>query len=150
VKRSAGLLLYRGAEPEVLLGHPGGPFWARKDDGAWSIPKGELSEGEGPLEGARREFAEELGHVAPDGPVLELGEIRQRGGKLVIVFAVRGDFDPDDIVPGTFDMEWPPRSGRVQAFPEIDRVGWFDLATAKTKLVPGQVEFLDRLVAALA
>ena len=146
-KLSAGLLLYRLAdgEVEVLIGHPGGPFWARKDEGAWSIPKGELDEGEDPLAGARREFAEELGHAPPDGRVIELGEIRQRGGKRVVAFAVEGEFDPARLVPGTFELEWPPRSGRRQAFPEVDRVAWFELPEARGKIVRGQVELLDRL-----
>jgi predicted NUDIX family NTP pyrophosphohydrolase len=128
----------------------GGPFWTRKDEGAWSIPKGELEGGEEPLAGARREFCEELGHPAPDGPVLSLGEIRQRAGKRVIVFAIEGDFDPAELDPGTFEMEWPPRSGRTQSFPELDRAAWLDLETAKAKVVTGQVELLDRLAAARA
>jgi predicted NUDIX family NTP pyrophosphohydrolase len=130
---------------EVLLGHMGGPFWARKDEGAWSIPKGELLDGEDPLAGARREFAEELGHPPPEGEILSLGEIRQKAGKRVIAFAVRGDFDPADLVPGTFEMQWPPRSGRTQSFPELDRVAWFDLAAAKAKVVKGQISLLHRL-----
>ncbi len=144
---SAGLLLFRDREGtlEVLLGHMGGPFWARKDEGAWTIPKGELDEGEDPLAGARREFAEELGHAAPDGAVLELGEIRQRGGKRVVAFAIAGDFDPASLEPGTFELEWPPRSGRRQEFPELDRVAWLDLATAQRKIVRGQVALLERL-----
>jgi len=145
---SAGLLLYRerdDGELEVLLGHMGGPFWARKDEGAWSIPKGELEPDEAPLAAALREFAEELGHPPPDGPRLELGEIRQKAGKRVIAFAVEGDFDPADLVPGTFELQWPPRSGRTQAFPEVDRVAWFDLATAGAKIVRGQVALLERL-----
>jgi predicted NUDIX family NTP pyrophosphohydrolase len=145
---SAGLLLFRERDDgalEVLLGHMGGPFWARKDEGAWSIPKGELEPGEDPLAGARREFAEELGHAPPDGPVLELGEIRQKAGKRVIAFALEGDFDPAAIVPGTFEMQWPPRSGRTQAFPEVDRVAWLDLTTAAAKIVRGQVALLERL-----
>ena len=146
---SAGLVLFRERDAdgalEVLLGHMGGPFWARKDEGAWSILKGELEPGEDPLAGARREFAEELGHAPPTGPAIELGEIRQKAGKRVIAFAVEGDFDPADIVPGTFELEWPPRSGRRQAFPEVDRVAWFDLATAAAKLVRGQVALLERL-----
>ena len=146
---SAGLVLFRERAAdgalEVLLGHMGGPFWARKDEGAWSIPKGELEPGEDPLAGARREFAEELGHVPPGGPAIELGEIRQKAGKRVIAFAVEGDFDPAAIVPGTFELEWPPRSGRRQAFPEVDRVAWFDLPTAATKIVGGQVALLERL-----
>ena len=146
---SAGLVLFRerGADGalEVLLGHMGGPFWARKDEGAWSIPKGELEPGEDPLAGARREFAEELGQAPPDGPAIELGEIRQKAGKRVIAFAVEGDLDPADIVPGTFELEWPPRSGRRQAFPEVDRVAWFDLPTAAAKIVGGQLALLERL-----
>ena len=146
---SAGLVLFRERAADgalaVLLGHMGGPFWARKDEGAWSIPKGELEPGEDPLAGALREFAEELGHAPPDGPAIELGEIRQKAGKRVIAFAVEGDFDPADIVPGTFELEWPPRSGRRQPFPEVDRVAWFDLPTAAAKIVRGQVALLERL-----
>lgn len=148
---SAGLLLFRerdDGEIEVLLGHMGGPFWARRDEGAWSIPKGELEAGEEPLAGARREFAEELGHAPPDGPVVELGEIRQKAGKRVIAFAVNGDLDPATIAPGTFEMQWPPRSGRMQSFPEVDRVAWFGLAAAAAKIVGGQAELLERLAQA--
>jgi len=148
---SAGLVLFRVRDDgrlEVLLGHMGGPFWARKDEAAWSVPKGELEDGEDPLAGARREFAEELGHAPPDGPVLELGEIRQKGGKRVIAFAVEGDFDPRAIEPGVFELEWPPRSGRMQAYPEVDRVAWFDLATASAKIVRGQAALLERLAEA--
>jgi predicted NUDIX family NTP pyrophosphohydrolase len=147
---SAGLVLFREREGalEVLLGHMGGPFWARKDAGAWSIPKGELHEGEQPLAGARREFAEELGHPAPEGPAIELGEIRQRAGKRVVAFAVEGDFDPARLRPGTFELEWPPRSGRLRAFPEVDRVAWFDLGVAAQKLVRGQHVLLERLAQA--
>ena len=147
---SAGLLLFRERDDgalEVLLGHMGGPFWARKDEGAWSIPKGELEPDEAPLAAALREFAEELGHAPPDGPVVELGEIRQKAGKRVIAFAVEGDFDPAQIVPGTFELQWPPRSGRTQTFPEVDRVAWFDLATAAAKIVRGQAALLERLAA---
>ena len=144
---SAGLILFRvrDGELEVLLGHMGGPFWARKDDGAWSIPKGELSGDEDPFAAAVREYGEELGHAPPDGRVIELGEIRQRPGKQLVAFAIEGDFDPARIDPGTFEMEWPPRSGRRQSFPEIDRVAWFDLESAKRKVVRGQTELLDRL-----
>jgi predicted NUDIX family NTP pyrophosphohydrolase len=147
---SAGLLVHRTRDGalEVLLAHMGGPFWARRDEGAWTIPKGELDPGEEPAAGARREFAEELGHAPPPGSLTELGEIRQRAGKRVIAFAVEGDFDPATLEPGTFDLQWPPRSGRTQAFPEVDRVAWFDLATAKAKIVKGQAELLDRLAAA--
>ena len=150
MKTSAGLVLFRerDGELQVLLGHMGGPLWARKDDGAWSIPKGELDPDEDPLAAARREFAEELGHAPPDGEVVELGEIRQRSGTRVVAFAVEGDLDPETIVPGTFQMTWPPRSGRTQAFPEVDRVAWFDLPAAEAKLVGGQMELLTRLAAA--
>lgn len=152
MKTSAGLVLFRvrDGELQVLLGHMGGPLWARKDEGAWSIPKGELDPDEDPLAGARREFAEELGHAPPDGEVLDLGEIRQQSGKRVIAFAIEGDFDPETIVPGTFEMAWPPRSGRTQVFPEVDRVAWFDLPTAEAKIVGGQMELLARLAAARA
>src|SRR3954454_10958931 len=147
---SAGLVVYRERVGvlEVLLAHMGGPYWARKDAGAWTIPKGELEDGEEPLAGARAEFAEELVHAPPDGPVVALGEVRQRGGKRVVAFAVEGDFDPAQLRPGTFELEWPPRSGRRRAFPEIDRVAWFDLASARDKLVQAQVALLDRLAAA--
>ena len=144
---SAGLLLFRerDGELEVLLGHMGGPFWARKDAGAWSIPKGELDAGEDPQAGALREFAEELGHAPPAGDPFELGEIRQKGGKRVIAFALQGDFDPADLRPGTFEMQWPPRSGRMQVFPELDRVAWMRLPEAIEKVVRGQVALLERL-----
>lgn len=146
---SAGLLVHRVRDGalEVLLAHMGGPLWARRDEGAWTIPKGELDPGEDPAAGARREFAEELGHAPPPGPLLELGEIRQRAGKRVIAFAVEGDFDPATLNPGTFELEWPPRSGRTQAFDEVDRVAWFALETAQQKIVKGQAELLDRLAA---
>ena len=147
---SAALLLFRERADgalEVLLGHMGGPFWARKDEGAWSIPKGELDPGEAPLAGARREFAEELGQAPPDGPVIELGEVRQKAGKRVIAFAIEGDLDPAQIVPGTFELQWPPRSGRTQTFPEVDRVAWFDLESAAAKIVRGQAALLERLAA---
>ncbi|MBB4688904.1 NUDIX domain-containing protein [Amycolatopsis jiangsuensis] len=147
VRRSAGLLLYRrssGDRVEVLLGHMGGPFWAKKDEAAWSLPKGELEDGEEPEAAARREFAEELGLPAPDGPLRPLGEVRQ-SGKVVTAWAVEADLDPAEVVPGTFELEWPPRSGKLQQFPEVDRVAWFDLDTAREKLVKGQRAFLDRL-----
>ncbi|MCW2658686.1 MAG: hydrolase [Jatrophihabitans sp.] len=149
---SAGLLLYRRTDPqvEVLLGHMGGPFWAKKDVGAWSIPKGEYADDEDPLAAARREFEEELGTAPPDEAAYQpLGDVRQRGGKVVTVWAVEGDLDASTIVSNTFEMEWPPKSGRRQAFPEIDRADWFDLASARPKVVGGQVEFLDRLSAKL-
>jgi len=145
--RSAGLLLYRRREGriEVLLGHMGGPFWARKDERAWSIPKGEHPEAEDALAAARREFAEETGTPPPDGPTLDLGEVRQSGGKRVTAWAVEGDLDPSAVKSNTFLLEWPPRSGRRQEFPEIDRAGWFDLGTARRKIVKGQVALVDRL-----
>lgn len=130
---------------EVLLGHMGGPFWARKDAAAWSVPKGEYEDDETPEAAARREFAEELGLPAPDGTLLPLGDVKQSGGKTVTVWAVEGDLSPGDVVPGTFSLEWPPKSGRIQDFPEVDRVAWFDLDTAREKLVKGQRTFLDRL-----
>ena len=145
--RSAGLLLYRRGEGriEVLLGHMGGPFWARKDDRAWSIPKGEHPETEDALAAAQREFTEETGMPPPDGPTLDLGEVRQSGGKRVTAWAVEGDLDPAAIESNTFVLEWPPRSGRRQEFPEIDRAGLFDLETARRKIVKGQVALVDRL-----
>lgn len=144
---SAGILLYRTtvAPLEVLLAHMGGPFWAKKDARAWSIPKGEVEEGESLEVAARREFAEELGLPVPIGELVPLGEVKQSGGKVVTAWALEADLDPGSIVPGTFEMEWPPRSGRRQEFPEIDRVGWFDVATARSKIVAGQEPFLDRL-----
>lgn len=155
-RRSAGLLLFRnpgprnpGAAPEVLIGHMGGPFWARRDHAAWSIPKGEHGDEEEPQAAAVREFEEELGQPAPAGPRLPLGDVRQAGGKTVTVWAVEADLDPKTVVPGTFCMEWPRGSGRVQEFPELDRVAWFSLDEAREKLVAGQRVFLDRLAALL-
>jgi predicted NUDIX family NTP pyrophosphohydrolase len=146
-ERSAGILLYRhGADDlEVLLVHPGGPYFARRDAGAWSIPKGLYETGEEPLACARREFAEELGSPCPDGPVLELGEIRQRNGKRVTAWAVEGDLDAAAITSNTFTIEWPPRSGRTQEFPEVDRAAWFGLGAAREKLIEAQATLLDRL-----
>lgn len=146
-KRSAGLLLYRsGADGvEVLIAHPGGPFWARKDDGAWSIPKGEYPDGEDPWRTARREFTEEIGLDPPAGPRIDLGTVTQPGGKVVTVFAVHGDLDVTDAHSNTFELEWPPRSGRRQEFPEVDRVAWFSVGQARTKLLAGQRPVLDRL-----
>jgi len=145
--KSAGLLLYRvrDGEPEVLLGHMGGPFWARKDERAWSIPKGEYGDDEDALAAARREFAEETGSPPPEGEVLALGEVRQSGGKRVVAWALAGDLDPATVRSNTFVMEWPPRSGRQQEFPEIDRAEWFGLGTARSKVVKGQVPLLDAL-----
>ena len=146
--RSAGLLLYRieHGRLEVLLGHIGGPFWARKEDAAWSIPKGEYEPGEDPLAAARREFEEEMGAPPPPGPAEPLGEVRQSGGKVVSAWCMRGNFDTANQRSNTFTLEWPPRSGRMQQFPEIDRAGWFDIESARARLVRGQVPFLDVLL----
>ncbi len=150
------MLLYRlsdGGMLEVLVAHPGGPFWARKDDGAWSVPKGEYAEGEDALAAAFREFAEETGLPVPGSSaagVLFLGEVRQAGGKVVSVWALEGDLDVREATSNTFEMEWPRGSGKVQAFPEVDRVEWMDLPRAQTKLLKGQVPFLDSLLTALA
>ncbi len=147
-RRSAGILLHReGADGrEVLLVHPGGPFWANRDDGAWSIPKGEYTDDEDPEAAARREFAEELGSRLPESAELrDLGEVKQKNGKVVVAYAAAGDLDTSTVHSNTFEMEWPPRSGRRQAFPEIDRAEWFALAQAREKLLPAQAAFLDRL-----
>ncbi|GLY63402.1 NUDIX domain-containing protein [Amycolatopsis taiwanensis] len=145
-KHSAGILLYRLENgPQVLLGHMGGPFWARRDSGAWSVPKGEYEPDEDPEAAARREFEEELGLAVPAGELTELGTVRQAGGKVVTVWALAGEIDLDRVVPGTFEMEWPKGSGRMREFPEIDRVAWFDLGQAREKIVGGQRAFLDRL-----
>ncbi len=150
-KRSAGILLYRlgGGEPEVLLVHPGGPFWANKDEGAWSIPKGEYDDGEDPQVAARREFHEETGTELPPGALADLGSVRQKSGKQVAAWAAEGDLDAAGVTSNTFDMEWPPRSGQRQAFPEIDRAEWFGIDQAREKLNPAQTAFLDRLAALL-
>lgn len=146
-RTSAGLLVYRDDPVRaVLLGHLGGPLWARRDEGAWTLPKGEYDPAsEHALAAARREFTEELGLPVPPGDPVLLGEVVQSGGKRVTAYALRGDLDPAGVVPGTFEMVWPPRSGRVQAFPELDRVAWFTPAQARPKLVAAQREFLDRL-----
>lgn len=147
---SAGLLLYRaGADGrlEVLIAHMGGPFWASKDAGAWSIPKGEYEEGEDPLAVARREFEEELGQPAPAGEPDLLGEFRQSGGKRVTVFAQEGDCDVSEISSNEFSVEWPPRSGEMRSFPEVDRAEWTEVETARERLVKGQVPALDALLA---
>jgi predicted NUDIX family NTP pyrophosphohydrolase len=151
VKTSAGILLYRRGETglEVLIAHMGGPFWERKDAGAWSIPKGEMKEGEDTFAVAAREFAEELGSAPPSGPYLELGEIMQANRKRVVVFAAEGDLDTTSVRSNTFEMEWPKGSGRVREFPEIDRAAWVSLELACEKLIPAQVEFLKRLEDAL-
>jgi predicted NUDIX family NTP pyrophosphohydrolase len=150
--RSAGLLVYRSAPDggvEVLCAHMGGPFWARKDDRAWSIPKGEYADGDDPMTAARREFVEEIGQEPPDGSWIALGEVRQSSGKRIAAWAVAGDLDVTEIQSNTFALEWPPGSGRIEEFPEVDRAEWFDVETARRKLVKGQVEFLDRLKRAI-
>ncbi|MGY1703452.1 NUDIX domain-containing protein [Geodermatophilus sp. SYSU D00697] len=147
-RTSAGVLLYRRGPDggvEVLIGHMGGPFWARKDDGAWSIPKGEFGDGEDPFAVARREFEEELGSPVPAEDFLPLGRLRG-SGKLLTVWAAEGDLDAATCHSNTFALEWPPRSGRVQEFPEVDRAAWFGVEAARAKLVKGQVPFLDRLL----
>jgi predicted NUDIX family NTP pyrophosphohydrolase len=151
-RTSAGILLWRSREGrlEVLLAHQGGPFWVNKDFGHWTIPKGEVEPGEELEAVARREFAEETGSEAPDRPLVELGQITQKSGKLVLAWAVEGDLDPSTAVSNTYDLEWPPRSGVIRAFPEIDRVEWFDLDEARRRMKSAQVPFLDRLEAALA
>jgi predicted NUDIX family NTP pyrophosphohydrolase len=152
-KLSAGLLLHRlreDGEVEVMVVHMGGPYWAKKDERGWSIPKGEYGEGEEPLAVARREFREELGKEVPPGEPTPLGELRQPSRKVITAWALEADIDVSEISSNTFEIEWPPRSGKRQSFPEVDRAGWFDIPTARRKLVEGQVPFLDRLLAALA
>jgi predicted NUDIX family NTP pyrophosphohydrolase len=145
-KRSAGLLLYRRADGvlEVLLVHPGGPFWAKKDLGVWSIPKGEFADGEDPLEAAKREFQEETG-FAVQGGYIPLAPLKQPGGKIIHAWAVEGDCDPLRLRSNTVMIEWPPKSGRIREFPEVDRAAWFPLAEARRRIVQGQVGFLDEL-----
>ncbi|HEX7158522.1 MAG TPA: NUDIX domain-containing protein [Edaphobacter sp.] len=145
-KQSAGLLMYRrrSGELEVFLVHPGGPFWAKKDLGAWSIPKGEYEDGEEPQDAARREFEEETGFQA-NGSFLELGAVKQPGGKVVRTWAVEGDCDPAALKSNVFEMEWPPRSGRKAEFPEVDRAGWFSIAEARERILKGQAPLLDAL-----
>ncbi|MBU6535521.1 NUDIX domain-containing protein [Streptomyces sp. NPDC057245] len=148
MRRSAGLLLHRrgpGGERQVLLGHMGGPYYARRDAGAWTVPKGEYEPSEPAWRAARREFEEELGLPPPGGEAVPLGEVRQAGGKVVTVWALEGDLDPATVVPGTFRMEWPPRSGRTEEFPELDRVAWFPPDRAREVIVKAQAAFLDRL-----
>ncbi|MFI5677540.1 NUDIX domain-containing protein [Streptomyces cellulosae] len=148
MKRSAGLLLFRrGADHgiEVLLGHMGGPFYTRRDAGAWTVPKGEYEPDEPAWDAARREFQEELGLPPPDGEAVPLGEVRQTNGKIVTAWAVEADLDPATISPGTFLMEWPPKSGQTREFPELDRVAWFGLDGARAVIVKAQAAFLDRL-----
>jgi predicted NUDIX family NTP pyrophosphohydrolase len=149
-KRSAGILLFRRAGDafEFLLVHPGGPFWAKKDAGAWSIPKGQIEADEEPRACAIRELEEELGPAPELDParLIELGSVKQRAGKVVEAWAAEAEFDPATLASNTFEMEWPPRSGKQQQFPEVDRAAWFDLETAREKILPAQAEFLDRLL----
>lgn len=148
--RSAGILLYRRREKvvEVLLGHPGGPYWSRKEQGAWMVPKGAVEAGESSLEAAMREFSEEVGPVPAGTPVV-LATVRQNGGKLVEVFALEGDFDPADLASNAFELEWPPKSGRMQSFPELDRIGWFTLDDARRLILQSQRPLIEALAAAL-
>lgn len=147
---SAGILLFRQRDGiEVLLGHPGGPFWKKKDLGVWSIPKGVVAVDEPPLDAAKREFTEETGYV-PRGKFISLADARQPGGKIVHVWAVEGDWNSDELKSNMFEMEWPPRSGKRQVFPELDRAAWFDLPAARERILKGQAVFLDRLVAAVS
>ncbi|TMI75792.1 MAG: NUDIX domain-containing protein [Bacteroidetes bacterium] len=145
-KKSAGILLYRikKNQPEVLLVHPGGPFWAKKDLGSWSIPKGEYEEGEDPLDAARREVEEETG-LQVKGPFIELAPVKQKGGKLVVAWAAEGDFDPATIKSNEFEMEWPPKSGKRKTFPEVDKAAWFTISEAVEKIVEGQIPLLKEL-----
>lgn len=151
-RESAGIVLYRGAADaiEVLLVHPGGPLWARRDRGAWSIPKGEMEPGEAPLDAARREFGEELGSPAPAGEPLALGEVTLKSGKRVHAWALPGDLDVATVVSSTFTMQWPPRSGRTEEFPEVDRAQWFSPAEARERVNPAQGAFIERLVSSLS
>lgn len=146
-RQSAGLLLFRDTPVslEVLLVHPGGPYWSKKDEGAWTIPKGEFTGGEQPLDAAIREFEEETGH-RPHGEFLPLEPVRQPGGKLVFAWALRAEFDPASLQSNTFEMEWPPGSGRKRQFPEVDRAGWFGMAVARKKILKGQAPLLDQLL----
>jgi predicted NUDIX family NTP pyrophosphohydrolase len=147
-RRSAGLLLYRKTSDgiQVLLAHPGGPLWAKRDDGAWSVPKGEIEAGELPIDVARREFAEETGHPAPAGELRPLGEIVQKSGKVVVAWAARGDLDPARAQSNTFPLEWPPGSGNWTDVPEVDRFEWFAPDDARSRLNPAQAPFVDRLL----
>lgn len=153
-KRSAALLMYKrdGGVLRLLLVHPGGPFWAKRDAGAWSIPKGEYLDGEDPLAAARREFAEELGSAPQSGgsEPWPLGEVRQSGGKVVTAWALEGSFDVTQVASNMFEMEWPPKSGRQQSFPEVDRAAWFAPDDARGKILAGQLPFIDRLLERLA
>jgi predicted NUDIX family NTP pyrophosphohydrolase len=151
-RRSAGILLYRRPSPdtvEVLLGHPGGPVWSRRDEGVWTVPKGEIEDGEDPWDVARREFEEETGHPPPDGEPIDLGEIKQKGGKLVVAWGLAGDLDPANAHSNTFPFEWPPKTGRWITVPEIDRVDWFAPDEARRRIKDTQIPFIDRLLDAL-
>jgi predicted NUDIX family NTP pyrophosphohydrolase len=150
-KQAAGILLYRTGPGglEVLLAHPGGPLWARKDLGAWTLPKGQFDDSEPPLTAARREFEEELGSPAPSGHIVELGTIRQNSGKVVYAFAIEADFDVSTVSSNLFELEWPRRSGRTAMFPEVDRAAWFSIEEARRKILKGQAPFLERLLALL-
>jgi predicted NUDIX family NTP pyrophosphohydrolase len=154
MKRSAGILLYRllAGEPQVLLVHPGGPFWAKRDAGAWSIPKGEYDDAEHPRVCALRELEEELGSPPPiaEDALIDLGKVRQKGGKEVQAWAAEGDFEPATLHSNTFTMQWPPRSGEQREFPEVDRAEWFSPEGAREKLIPAQIAFVDRLLERLA
>lgn len=152
-RQSAGILLYRYAGSagrgegvlEVFLVHPGGPFWAKKDEGAWSIPKGEFGEGEAALDAARREFEEETGSALPEGEYIELKPVKQAGGKIVYAWALKGDIDPQTVHSNTFKKEWPPNSGRWHTYPEVDRAAWFPLEVARQKILKGQLPLLEEL-----
>lgn len=150
MKQSAGILVYRknGTSIEVLIVHPGGPFWAKKEKGAWSIPKGE-PEDDDPLMAAKREFQEETGHEAPEGDFIELGSVKNKSGKTIFAWGVEGDLDASTVKSSTITIEWPPKSGSQQEFPEVDKAGWFGLEKAKEKLNPAQADFIDRLAQAL-
>jgi predicted NUDIX family NTP pyrophosphohydrolase len=147
-KKSAGLLMFRrrGSGVQVFLVHPGGPFWKKKDEGAWSIPKGEYQEDEDPLDAAKREFEEETG-IKAQGEFIELGQIKQPSGKIIAAWSFEGDCSPNEIRSNSFSMEWPPKSGRKQEFPEVDRADWFALQEARKRMLKGQIGFLDRLMA---
>lgn len=151
-KKSAGVLLYRRSKAgiEVLLVHPGGPFWRNKDEGAWTIPKGEFGDDEDPLEAAKREFKEETGAEAPDGKLIPLSPIKQKNGKIVHAWAVEGDFDPATLKSNVFETEWPPKSGEMREFPEVDRAEWFTTEIAKRKMLPAQAALLDELIRKLS
>jgi predicted NUDIX family NTP pyrophosphohydrolase len=146
-KQSAGIMLYKLTKkgPQVLLVHPGGPFWARKDAGAWSIPKGEFEAGEEPLSAAQRECQEELGQSLPDGELIDLGTVKLSSGKQIFAWALKGELDPKSVKSNTFELEWPPKSGKTETFPEVDKAAWFSLEAARIKLNKGQVPFIDTL-----